>query len=124
MAMARAVNQRVQEEFFGDKVPAKVAASSATTTIDVSVADMAVVTLTANTTIAAPANLSTFQPGMQFAVLLIQDAVGSRTVAWNAAWRNMPAGLAAGGGAATRALVELRYDGVSMQYCGGATAFA
>lgn len=124
MAMARAVNQRVQEEFFGDKTPTKVAAASATTTVDVSAADTAICTLSANTTIAAPASVSTFQPGMQFGVLLIQDAVGSRTVAWNAAWRNVPTGLAAGGAAGTRALVEFRWDGVSMQYTGGATAFA
>lgn len=124
MGQARAVTARVQEEFFGDALPTKIPASGANYTPDISSAEAHVVTMTANLTVAAPTGTAVMQPGTRFALVFIQDGTGSRTLAWNGAWRNAPSGLGGGAGAGARATFEFRYDGVSMQYTGGSTAFA
>ena len=124
MSQARGVTARIQEEMYGDAIPTKIAASGASYAPDISTAESHTVTMTANLTVAAPGGTNQMQPGSRFALILIQDNTGSRTLTWNSAWRNAPSGLGSGAAAGSRALFEFRYDGVSMQYTGGATAFA
>lgn len=62
--------------------------SAATITPDPTLANTLRVTLTQNTTINAP---TSGYPGQEFLLCLTQDATGSRTVTWNAAYINTPA---------------------------------
>jgi len=80
-------------------------------------------TLNANATINAPVNAPAV--GARFSLRLAQDATGTRTVTWNAAYRNAPAWTA--GTAAQTAYAEFEcVDHVAntWQYVGGSTAFA
>lgn len=124
MGQARAVTARIQEEMFGDAIPTKVAASGASYAPDITTAEVHSIVMTAALTIAAPLGMTAMQPGARFALILIQDNTGGRTLTWNSAWRNAPSGLGSGAAPGSRATFEFRYDGVSMQYTGGSTGFA
>jgi hypothetical protein len=79
-----------------------------------------VFTMNANATVGAPTNPP--QIGTTLNLVFVQDATGSRTIGWNATYRNAPAWSA--GAANTRASARFQYDGAGWQFMGGSTAFA
>jgi DNA/RNA endonuclease YhcR with UshA esterase domain len=119
----RAVTENAQREFFGNVIPF-VANAGASITPDSNRAETQAYTLTANTTVNAPANSIQPQIGMTLCLVLIQDATGGRTVAWNAAYRNVPAINGATATSGQRITIEFRFDGINWQCCGSSTAFA
>jgi hypothetical protein len=123
MVFSRALNKQQNEEFYGDDKPAQVT-PGATHTLDVTQVETTVVTMTTNITVAAPTNTNKINAGNKTYLIFVQDASGGRTLTWNAAWRNAPSGLGGSATAGQRASFEFRWDGVSMQYTGGSTAFA
>lgn len=79
------------------------------------------VTLTNNVTVGQP--LNPVPAGNLIVLQLVQDATGSRTVAWAGCYRDAP-NWAAGGAALSTALAMFMFDGQSYQYIGGSSAFA
>lgn len=57
-----------------------------TTNWDASLGQVAVLTLTGNTTLAAPTNL---KAGGHYTLRVVQDATGGRTITWNAAYKGV-----------------------------------
>lgn len=90
--------------------------------VDPTASESVTLVLTANATIAAPVSTAGLNIGDPYYIVAIQDVTGTRTLGWNAAWRNAPAMSAGTNG--QRASFEFRWDGVNFQYVGGSTAFA
>lgn len=122
--VSRITNQRQQEEYFGHPLPYQNTNSGTSITPDVTLAESHVYTMTGNLTVGAPANTGTLGVGDKIYLVFVQDATAGRTLTWNAAYRNAPTGLGGSATAGQRASFEFRWDGVSMQYTGGSTAFA
>jgi hypothetical protein len=117
----RGMKEIIEREFLGAVRPF-AALSGAAPVPDCADAETQVFTMNANITVGAPINAPAI--GSKLVLIFVQDATGTRTLAWNAIYRNAPA-LA--GGAATagqRALTEWCWDGASWEFTGGATAFA
>ena len=117
-------NQSDQIFYFGRTGFTAAGNQGAAPAIDPTLDEVVTAVLTANATVAAPAASTpgAVNIGSRFYLVVIQDATGTRTLAWNAAWRNAPAMTA--GTANQRASFEFRWDGVSWQFVGGSTAFA
>jgi hypothetical protein len=120
--MSRGNVEQAQIEFQGAIQPKTIGNVGAAPIPDANAAESQVFTLTANATFGAAQNTSGLPVGSKLCFVLIQDPTGTRTVGWNAQYKNAPA-LAAGT-AGQRALVEFRWDGVGFQFVGGSAAFA
>ncbi len=123
--MSRGGIQEFQEiEFIGGKQHQTQGNAGAALVVDTSAKETQVFTLNANVTVGVPSNTARLPVGAVLVLVLVQDANGGRTLTWNAIWRNAPSGLGGSATSGQRALFEFRWDGASMQYTGGATAFA
>lgn len=87
-------------------------AYAATITPDVTLGGTQAITLTGNTTIAAPPAASTWA-GARLRFALLQDGTGSRTVTWNAAYKLAGGSLTITSGANKRSIIEFVYDGAA-----------
>lgn len=94
-------------------------AGAGTVTPDVAAGDLKVITMPAgNITIAAPTNPFL---GAILRFVIIQDAVGGRTITWNATYKKAADGA---GGANGKGATSFTYDGTNWVQQGGALAFA
>lgn len=78
--LTAAINNYTKQQYFGEVT----LTYNATQTWDVSVAQVAKVTLTGNVTFSAPTNQVN---GAFYSIAVIQDGTGSRTAAWNSVFK-------------------------------------
>lgn len=117
--MSRRAYTESWQRFAGGVLVPVTGFSGATPTPDAGTAESWVWTMNSNVVVGAPANPRAI--GDMLYLVFIQDG-GSRTISWNAVYRNAPTPSA--GAAGTRISAEFRFDGVSWQFVGGSTAFA
>src|SRR5215831_14038545 len=117
----RALNEIWEREMLGDVRAHSLGNSGSVPQPDCAIGEVQQWIVNANAVVAAPLNTSGVAIGSHLYMLFQQNATGGFTLGWNAIWRNAP--TLAAGAANTRASFEFRWDGTSMQFVGGSTAF-
>ena len=65
-------------------IQTQAATAGGTTTLDMNTSDNWIITMGGNTTMGGTSNIKLGQPG---SLWIVQDGTGSRTAAWNSAWK-------------------------------------